>query len=77
MTDRPLSEVERVNLLLDRLELDVPRAEPFALIGQTLFPIMHALLDRIEDLESISYTDRQLGKLARHGLAYKTKGKLP
>ena len=51
MTDKPLSEVERVNLLLDRLELDVPRAEPFTLIGLTLFPILHALLDRIEDLE--------------------------
>lgn len=47
----PLSEVERVNLLLDRLELDVPRAQPLAPIGQTLFPILNALLDRIEDLE--------------------------
>ena len=51
MADKPLSEVERVNLLLDRLELDVPRAEPFTPIGQTLFPVLHALLDRIEDLE--------------------------
>lgn len=51
MPGKPLSEVERVNLLLDRLELDVPRAEPFQLIGHTLFPILHALLDRIEDIE--------------------------
>lgn len=45
------SEINRVNQLLDRLELDVPRAKPLDLMGNTLFPILNALADRIEELE--------------------------